>query len=168
MKNKNITLPIKIIIVGCIIGLITAGIAVYKQVDAQRINKERAEAALKASQEAVDKANTRLKEIESEYNTLKSQYETKNKECNSIDNNMNASDWYEKSTKCHNEEQEIKSQMNDLEMENTTIKNKDYTGYYQEVKPMSYYIFYIIGGSIAVLAALVAFIIYLVKGKKSY
>ena len=58
--------------------------------------------------------------------------------------------------------------MNDLEMENTTIKNKDYTGYYQEVKPMSYYIFYIIGGSIAVLAALVAFIIYLVKGKKSY
>ena len=103
MKNKNITLPIKIIIVGCIIGLITAGIGVYKQVDAQRINKERAEAALKASQEAVDKANTRLKEIESEYNTLKSQYETKNKECNSIDNNMNASDWYEKSTKCHNE-----------------------------------------------------------------
>lgn len=168
MKNKNITLPIKIIIVGCIIGLITAGIGVYKQVDAQRINKERAEAALKASQEAVDKANTRLKEIESEYNTLKSQYETKNKECNSIDNNMNASDWYEKSTKCHNEEQEIKSQMNDLEMENTTIKNKDYTGYYQEVKPMSYYIFYIIGGSIAVLAALVAFIIYLVKGKKTY
>ena len=168
MKNKNITLPIKIIIVGCIIGLIAAGIGVYKQVDAQRINKERAEAALKASQEAVDKANTRLKEIESEYNTLKSQYETKNKECNSIDNNMNASDWYEKSTKCHNEEQEIKSQMNDLEMENTTIKNKDYTGYYQEVKPMSYYIFYIIGGSIAVLAALVAFIIYLVKGKKSY
>lgn len=48
------------------------------------------------------------------------------------------------------------------------IKNKDYTVYYDEVKPMSYQIFYIIGASIAGLALLGAFIIYLVKGKKTY
>lgn len=53
-------------------------------------------------------------------------------------------------------------------MENAAIKNKDYTVYYDEVKPMSYQIFYIIGASIAGLALLGAFIIYLVKGKKTY
>ena len=36
------------------------------------------------------------------------------------------------------------------------------------VKPMSYQIYYIIGASIAGLAILGAFIIYLVKGKKTY
>ena len=56
----------------------------------------------------------------------------------------------------------------DLESEDSTIKNKDYTGYYQKVKPMSYQIFYIIGASIAGAALLGAFIIYLVKGKKTY
>ena len=58
--------------------------------------------------------------------------------------------------------------MNSLEMEDTVIKNKDYTVYYDKVKPMSYQIFYIIGASIAGLAILGAFIIYLVKGKKTY
>ena len=58
--------------------------------------------------------------------------------------------------------------MNNLESEDTAIKSKDYTGYYDLVKPMSYLIFYIIGASIAGLALLGAFIIYLVKGKKTY
>ncbi len=48
-------------------------------------------------------------------------------------------------------------------MEDTLIKSKDYTVYYDLVKPMSYIIFYIIGA-----ALLGAFIIYLVKGKKTY
>ncbi len=55
-----------------------------------------------------------------------------------------------------------------LEMENKAIKSKDYTCYYQKVKPMSYQILYIIGASIAGAALLGAFIIYLVKGKKTY
>lgn len=45
-------------------------------------------------------------------------------------------------------------------------KNKDYTVYYDLVKPMSCQIFYIIGGSIAGLVVLGTFIIYLVKEKK--
>ncbi len=53
-------------------------------------------------------------------------------------------------------------------MENKAIKSKDYTCYYQKVKPMSYQILYIIGASIAGAALLGAFIIYLVKGKKTY
>ena len=55
-----------------------------------------------------------------------------------------------------------------LESEDSAIKIKDYTAYYQKVNPMSYQIFYIIGASIAGAALLGASIIYLVKGKKSY
>ena len=51
---------------------------------------------------------------------------------------------------------------------NASIKSKDYTGYYQKVKPMTYQIFYIIGASVFVLGLIGAFIIYLVKGKKTY
>lgn len=58
--------------------------------------------------------------------------------------------------------------MSSLEMEDSAIKNKGYTVYYDKVKSMSYQIFYIIGASIAGAALLGAFIIYLVKGKKTY
>ena len=166
--KKKITLPIKVIIIGCIIGLVVAGIGGIKQIAANKTNEDRKQAALKASEEAVAKANARLEEIEKEYNELKSQYDAKANECDTINGNMTASDWYTKSTKCQRENSEIHSKMTDLEMEDTTIKSKDYTGYYQEVKPMSYQIFYIIGASIAGAALLGAFIIYLVKGKKTY
>ena len=40
-SKKKITLPIKVIIVGCILGLLIAGIGGFKQIDSKRINKER-------------------------------------------------------------------------------------------------------------------------------
>ena len=165
-QKKKLTLPIKIIIIGCIIGLLVASVGLFKQIDSKRINEERKETALKQSQTAVDAANARLKEIEKEYYSLKEQYEEKQQECDAM--NMRDKDWFEKHTKCQRESSELRSEMNSLDMEYTTIKNKDYTVYYDLVKPMSYQIFYIIGGSIAGLAVLGAFIIYLVKGKKSY
>ena len=167
-KAKKITLPIKIIIIGCIIGLVVAGIGGIKQIAANKTNEERKQEALKASEEAVAKAKERLKETEKEYNELKTQYDAKAIECDTINANMSDSNWYVNSTKCQREKSEINSKMTDLEIEETEIKNKDYTGYYQIVKPMSYQIFYIIGASIAGLAILGAFIIYLVKGKKTY
>lgn len=106
--------------------------------------------------------------MEKEYNELKIQHDAKEDECDAIDNNMLASDWYTKSTKCQREKQEIQNKMWDLESEKSLIQNKDYTAYYQEVKPMTYQIYYIIGASVAGIALLVAFIIYLVKGKKTY
>lgn len=165
-QKRKITLPIKIVIIGCIIGLIVAGVGVFKQVDSKRINEERREAAQKQSQVAVDAANKRLKEIEEEYYPLKEQYEKKQQECDAM--NMRDSDWFEKHSKCQRESSELKSKLSSLEMEDTVIKSKDYSVYYNLVKPMSYQIFYIIGGSVAGLAILGAFIIYLVKGKKSY
>jgi len=165
-NDKKITLPIKIIIIGCIIGLIIAGIGGIKQISANKTNEERKQAAQKASEEAIAQANARLKEIEKEYYPLKEEHEKKQQECDAMD--MTDADWFEKHSKCQREVSELKSRMNSLEMEDTAIKNKDYTGYYQKVKPMSYQIFYIIGASVAGAALLGAFIIYLVKGKKSY
>lgn len=167
MQNKKkLPLPIIIIIIGAIIGLLVSGIGFYKQIDSKRINKERKESALKASQEAIDKANARLKEIEEEYYPLKEQYEKKQQECDSL--NTNDSNWFANKSKCQREASNLNSQISALEMEDATIKNTDYTRYYQKVKPMSYQIFYIIGASILGVALLGAFIIYLVKGKKSY
>ena len=165
-EKKKITLPIKVVIIGCLIGLVIAGIGLFKQIDSKRINGERKDAALKQSQAAVNAANARLKEIEKEYYPLKEQLEKKEQECDAM--NMSDSDWFEKHSKCQREASEMRSKMNSLEMEDSAIKNKDYTVYYDKVKPMSYQIFYIIGASIAGLAILGAFIIYLVKGKKTY
>ena len=163
---KKITLPIKVIIIGCIIGLLIAGIGGIKQIAANKTNKERKEAALKQSQESVDAAKKRLKEIEDEYYPLKEEHEKKQQECDAI---VTGSDgWFAAKNKCTREAQEMQSKLWDLESEDSAIKNKDYTVYYQKIKPMSYQIFYIIGASIAGLALLGAFIIYLVKGKKSY
>lgn len=167
MENKKkLTLPIKVIIIGCLIGLVVAGIGGIKQIEANKTNEERAAEALKASEAAVKAANERLAEIEVEYNYLKKQYDAKASECDSI---VTGSDgWFEAKNKCLREQEELQSKLWDLESEDKLIKNKDYTGYYQKVKPMSYQIFYIIGASIAGLAMLGAFIIYLVKGKKTY
>lgn len=167
MENKKkLPLPIIIIIIGAILGLLVSGIGLYKQIDSKRINKERKETAIKESQEAVNKANERLKEIEKEYYPLKEQYENKKQECDSL--NIGNSNWFADKSKCEREASDLKSKMNALEMEDTVIKSKDYTAYYQSVNPMSYQIFYIIGASILGVALLGAFIIYLVKGKKSY
>ena len=165
--KKKITLPMKVFLVGCILGLIFVGIGGVRQIQANKTNEDRKKAALKASEEAVKKANARLKEIEAEYNTLKSEYDAKSKECDSIEMTL-GSDWFNKSSKCVSEKSEISSKMSSLEMEDSKIKSKDYTVYYSEVKPMTYLVFYIIGASVAGIALLAAFIIYLVKGKKTY
>ena len=164
--KKKITLPIKVVIIGFVIGLVIAGVGVFKQIDSKKINNERKEAAEKQSQAAADAANARLKEIEEEYYPLKEQYEKKQQECDAM--NMKDANWFEKHSKCQRESSELNSKIGSLELETTTIRNTDYTVYYDLVKPMSYQIFYIIGAAVAGLSLLGAFIIYLVKGKKSY
>ena len=164
-KGK-LTLPIKVIIIGCIIGLVFAGIGGIKQIAAKNTNKKREEDAIVKSEKMIKQANARLKEIEEEYYPLKEQYEEKQQECETIE--VGSDGWFENQSKCQREASELRSRINDLEMEDIRIKNSDYNAYYQKVEPMSYIVFYIIGGSIAGLATLGAFIIYLVKGKKTY
>ena len=165
-KKKKMTLPIKIMIIGCILGLVVAGIGCIKQISANKINAERKQAAMKASDEAVDAANKRLDEIAKEYEDVKTKYSAKSAECDAIvpDSPSNIT----KISTCRKEEQELQQQLWELESEDSMIKAQDYGAYYQTVDPMTYRIFYIIGASIAGLALLGAFIIYLVKGDKTY
>lgn len=163
MENKKkMPLPLLILIISVAIGLVVAGIGLIKQINAKKTNEERYQTAYKQSQEKVDAANARLSEIETELAPLEEQKTAKQKECNSL--GMSNPNWYA----CQSEVNKITSEINELESEQWKLKNANYTVYYNNVKPMSYYIFYIIGGSIALLGALGAFIIYLVKGKKSY
>ena len=161
-SKKKITLPIKIIIIFTIMGLVFCGIGLVKQNLADKTNKERKEAALKQSQKKIDAAEARLKEIESELTTLNKQHSDKKAECRLI--SMVDPKWYT----CEDERASIGVKINKLESEQENLQNDDYTVYYNLVKPMSYIIFYIIGGSVVGVGLLGAFIIYLVKGKKTY
>lgn len=160
--KKKITLPIKVIIIFTIIGLVFCGIGLIKQNLAKKTNEDRKAAVLKQSQEKVDAANARLKEIETELETLNKQHSAKKAECNLID--MLDPKWYT----CEDERATIGVKINKLESEQSSLEKADYTVYYDIVKPMSYIIFYIIGGSVVGVGLLGAFIIYLVKGKKTY
>ena len=167
MENiKKIPLPLLILIICVAIGLVVAGIGLIKQGAAKKTNEQRYQEAYKLALENKEKLEKRYDEITEELKPLKEQIETKQQQCDSL--NMSDPNWFADKTKCQREVQEINSQITELETEQWQIENYDNTVYYDLVKPMSYQIFYIIGGAIAGLGALGAFIIYLVKGKKSY
>ena len=167
MENKKkLPLPLLILIISVAIGLVVAGVGLIKQGAAKKTNEQRYQEAYELSKQNAEKLNKRYAEITEELKPLKEQYETKQQQCNSL--NMSDPNWFADRTKCQREAQEINSQITDLESEQWEIEHYDNTVYYDLVKPMSYQIFYIIGGAIAGLGALGAFIIYLVKGKKSY
>lgn len=165
-EKKKLPLPILILIIGLIIGFIFIAFGFYKQQDSKRINEERYQAAYKQSQEKVDAAKKRLEEIENELSTLKERYEQKKQECDSMD--MKASNWFADHSKCQREASEINSQITDLESEQWSLEKGNYSVYYTEVDPKTYEIPYIIGACVIGVFMLGAFIIYLVKGKKSY
>lgn len=167
MENrKKIPLPILIIIISASIGILFAGFGLVKQGLAKKTNEERRAQAVERSKKRVEAAQKRLVEIEKELVPLNESYEAKRQECDSMD--MMAQGWFENHSKCQREATKINTQINELVMEKEKLQNDDYTAYYASVKPMTYIIFYIIGGSVVVLGALGAFIIYLVKGKKTY
>ena len=165
-SKKKLPLPLLILIISIAIGLVIAGIGLVKQKSAKKTNEQRYQEAYQLSKQNAEKLNKRYAEITEELKSLKEQAETKQQQCNSL--NMTDPNWFADQTKCQREVQDINSQMTELENEQLQIENYDNTVYYDLVKPMSYQIFYIIGSAIAGLGALAAFIIYLVKGKKSY
>lgn len=165
-NKKKITLPIKVLLVGVILGILFIAFGFYKQQDAKKVNKERYQAAYKQSQEKVDAAKKRLDEIKTELESLKDEYEQKQQECDSIQ--MGTPNWFADHSKCQREASEIDSKITDLESEQWSLENGNYSVYYAEVDSKSYKIPYIIGGCVIGVSLLGAFIIYLVKGKKSY
>ena len=163
---KKIPLPLQILIFGAILGVLFAAFGGYKQLNAKKVNEERYQAAYKQATENVEAANKRLEEIKNELEPLNKQLETKTQECDAIITGSEG--WFDKKNQCNREAMELRNKISKLESEQFQIQNDDYDVYYNLVKPMSYIIFYIIGGSVFVAAALAAFIIYLVKGKKTY
>lgn len=167
MENKKkIALPVLIILISLIIGIVIAGIGLFKQINAKKTNEERYQVAYEQAIANKDRLEKRLAEIIEALKPLKSQYEIKSQEKDAL--SMSDPDWYEKSNKYMRELSEIQSQISDLELEKFQIEHYDNTVYYQLVEPISYQIFYIIGASVFGIGLLAAFIIYLVKGKKTY
>lgn len=167
MENKKkMPLPLLILVISVILGAVIAGVGLLKQEQAKKTNEERSQEATNLSQQKIDAAEKRLEEIEKELEQLESQYEAKQKECNSY--KLGSDGWFENATTCQMEASEIDTEISKLELEQWNIENDDYRVFYDLVEPMSYQIFYIIGGGVALLGALGAFIIYLVKGKKTY
>lgn len=167
MQNKKkLPLPIIILIIGLVIGVLFAVFGFYKQTEAKKTNEKRYKQAYKLYQENVESAKKRYAEIEEELSALRPQYETKSQECDSL--NMRDPNWFADKNKCDREASGFYSQISELESEQFELENSDYSVTYQNVDPMSYQIFYIIGASFFGVLALGAFIIYLVKGKKTY
>lgn len=162
-KNNN-KISIIIFIIGIIITSILCGIGLIKQNNAKITNEERKQQALEQSQNAVDNANSRLKEIEQEISLLQEQYETKNSEINSL--NMRSSDWFEKHSQLQIEIGNINAQINSLKSEKNQIENADYTAYYKLVEPITYNVFYYIGAGVFGIMSLIALIYFLVSRKK--
>jgi len=167
MENKKkLPLPILVIIISLLIGVVIAGIGLIKQADAKKTNEERYQAAYEQALANKERLEKRYEEIVEALKPLKSQYEAKSQERDALW--MSDPDWFAKNSKYMREIAEIQSQISDLELEQFQIEHYDNTVYYTKVEPMSYQIFYIIGASVFGLGLIGAFIIYLVKGKKSY
>lgn len=167
MENKKkLPLPLLIIVISVVIGLIVGGIGLIRQNNAKKTNEERYQQAYEQALKNKENLEKKYAEITEELKSLKQQYETKCQERDSL--KMSDTNWFEKNSKAQREISEIKSQISSLEMEQFEIENYNNTVYYSMVEPMSYQIFYIIGGGIVGLGLLGAFIIYLVKGKKTY
>lgn len=164
VEKNNKRISIKIFIAGIIIALILCGIGFIKQNDANNTNEGRSKQALEQSQNAIDKANARLKEIEQEMVMLQEQYDAKMNEASEL--KMGNSDWYAKSSQLHREANSINVKINELKNEKFQIENADYRVFYSLVEPITYNIYYYIGAGVFVLMTLIALIYFLVTRKK--
>lgn len=164
VKKKITRISLIIFLVGVVVGGLLIGFGIYKQNDAKRINNERYNDAYKQSKDNVVKAESRLKEIETELNNLNSQYDAKSQECNSMD--MTAADWYSKNTQCQREVSNINSKINELKSEQFQLKNQDYTVYYDKVNSNKYVIFYFLGIGAFIMFGVAALVVYFIAKKR--
>lgn len=163
-QKKGKSVAMIVLIVGIILGVIFLGIGVFKQNDAKKINQQRYNDAYSQSEANVKRAEKRMKELNDQYDSLESAIEEKARECDSIVTGSEG--WFERQGECDRELLKLEDQHNSNQNEYNSLKNADYTVYYQKVKPINYLIFYIIGGSIILLTSLSSLLIYIIKEKK--
>ena len=163
-EKNNKKISIRIFIVGLIITLILCCIGFGKQLNAKKTNEERAKQAYERSQNAVEQAEKRWEEINTEIKELSEAYEKKSQEMDSM--NMRDPNWFENHSKAQRELSNINADLNALTSEKFQLENTDYTGYYSLVEPLTYLIFYYIGAGVFALMSLIALIFFLVTRKK--
>ena len=121
--NKN-KLSIIVLITGILLGGVILLITTF-------VNKARYNEAYKEAQKKVQAAEARLVELQKEYDPLKEQYELKSQECDNI--SMSSSNWFADKNKCMREQSELYTQISELEMEATVIRNTRYTAPYDDI-----------------------------------
>ncbi|MBE6160803.1 MAG: hypothetical protein E7158_01090 [Firmicutes bacterium] len=168
-KKKIIRISLIIFIISLLIGggLIATGIIKTNssKKEAERINKERYDAAYKESEEKVNAANARLDEIAKELETLNEQYNNKKQECDSL--NMSDSDWYATVNQCHREASTISSKIQDLENEKFKLETANYKVYYDLAKSEDYKFTYCAtGGMVLFFGIIVSLSVYLIAKRR--
>ena len=164
VEKNNKKIAIRVFIIGIILSLILCGIGGLRQVNAKKTDETNHDLALEQSQKTVNNAQIRLNEIVEELEPLKKEYEDKLREMDSL--NMSDSDWFEIHSQLQREANNINSQISTLEEEAFEIKNRDYTVYYNLVKPITYLIFYYIGAGMFAVMSLIALVHFLATRKK--
>ena len=162
-KIKRVSLII--LSAGLLIGGGLIGFGIYKQVDADQINEERAIAAQAEVTKKVSEAKERLNAISTEMADLEGQLEAKNQECDSL--SMQDADWFAKSSQCHREAMSIQSQINDLSSEQFQLENAHYTVYYDKVREQSYIPFYFVGGFVILAAGIASLSVWLITKRRA-
>ena len=163
-EKKNAKIALKVFIVGTIISLIICGIGLFKQISAKNTDEKAKQEALKISEQRVEQAKVKLKELESQYNEIKAQYDAKVEECNNI--STNSFEGIQKSSNCEIEKMNLDSKISNIKLSVSSIQNADYKAYYQLVDPFTYRIFYYIGAGVFGANILISLIFYLATRKK--
>lgn len=159
-EKKNTKIALKVFLIGTILSLIICGIGLFKQISAKNTEEKAKQDAIKLSEQRVEQAKASLQNLQKEYDEVKAQYDAKVEECNKI--NMLDDGWM----KCNNEQTELSTKKTNIELSITTIKNADYTAYYQLADPTSYTTFYWIGAGTFGVFTIISLIFYLATRKK--
>lgn len=162
-KIKKVALII--LILGLLIGGGLIAFGAIKQIEANKINEERAAAAQAKVDADIAAAKTRLDEIKKEVATLEAEESAKELECDSLD--MMADGWFAERNKCQQEVSAIRSKINDLDMEQFELENDEYTVYYDMEQPIKYVPFYMFGAFCIIGGAMIGGAIWIITKRRA-
>lgn len=169
-KNKKtiITIAVISLILSVLIGggLIAGGVIKtnLSKKEAIEINEQRKQEAQKKANEKAEKANKRLEEIKTEIEKLEQEADLKSQECDSL--SMQDPDWFTKVNQCNREKADIKSKINELDLEKFELENDSYVVYYDKVIPKKYNLLIVIGIGILLIGSFLSLLLFIFAKKR--